>query len=179
MTILLISSVILQFVAAIMAIRMIWITGGRTGWALVAAAVLGMALRRSIAFSWIFSGGTPHPLDPLFETVGLITSLLMVIGLYLIRPVLASIRESREAMRELNERLSLETEKQRLLIENIRTLKGLLPICAWCKSIRDDQGYWKKVEEYIRDNSEAEFTHGICPDCAEKVRASLDDIKRT
>ena len=49
--------------------------------------------------------------------------------------------------------------------EKVKTLSGLLPICAWCKKIRDDKGYWTKVEEYIAEHSNADFTHGICPDC--------------
>lgn len=55
-------------------------------------------------------------------------------------------------------------------LEHVKTLRGLLPICAWCKRIRDDHGYWKQVEAYIRANSEADFTHGICPECLEKER---------
>ena len=54
-------------------------------------------------------------------------------------------------------------------LDNIKTLKGLLPICANCKKIRDDKGYWNQIESYIRDRSDAEFSHGICPDCAKKV----------
>ena len=54
-------------------------------------------------------------------------------------------------------------------LENIKTLRGLLPICAWCKRIRDDHGYWKQVETYIHSHTEADFTHGICPECFQKV----------
>lgn len=54
-------------------------------------------------------------------------------------------------------------------LANIKTLKGLLPICAACKKIRDDQGYWQKVEFYISQHTNAEFTHGICPDCREQL----------
>ena len=50
----------------------------------------------------------------------------------------------------------------------VKTLKGFLPICAYCKNIRDDKGYWEKIETYIRDHSEAEFSHGICPECVKK-----------
>jgi hypothetical protein len=53
-------------------------------------------------------------------------------------------------------------------IDKVKTLRGLLPICAWCKKIRDDSGYWHKVEAYIRDNSEANFTHCLCPNCKDK-----------
>lgn len=51
------------------------------------------------------------------------------------------------------------------LISQIKTLSGMLPICSSCKKIRDDEGYWNVLERYIMDHSEAEFTHGICPDC--------------
>jgi hypothetical protein len=54
-------------------------------------------------------------------------------------------------------------------LANIKTLKGLIPICASCKKIRDDKGFWKHVEEYVHDHTEAEFTHGICLDCAQKL----------
>ena len=53
--------------------------------------------------------------------------------------------------------------------ETIKTLKGLIPICASCKKVRNDAGYWEQIEMYIRDHSEAEFTHGFCPDCLKKL----------
>jgi PAS domain S-box-containing protein len=53
--------------------------------------------------------------------------------------------------------------------DNIKTLKGMLPICASCKKIRDDKGYWNQIEEYIGTHTEAEFTHGLCPDCVQKL----------
>jgi hypothetical protein len=54
-------------------------------------------------------------------------------------------------------------------LASIKILQGLLPICASCKKIRDDKGYWKQLEVYIRDHSEADFSHGICPECVEKL----------
>jgi two-component system cell cycle response regulator len=66
-------------------------------------------------------------------------------------------RELEKLNRQLNE--SLET---------IKTLKGLIPICSYCKKIRDDQGFWERVESYIQKNSDAVFSHGICPDCIKK-----------
>lgn len=68
----------------------------------------------------------------------------------------------------------LEAERERLITElqealaKVETLSGLLPICAWCKNIRNDKGYWQTVEQYISERSRAEFTHGICLDCAKK-----------
>lgn len=54
-------------------------------------------------------------------------------------------------------------------LASVKTLSGLLPICSTCKKIRDDQGYWKKIESYVSSHSEVMFTHSICPDCASKV----------
>jgi GAF domain-containing protein len=55
-------------------------------------------------------------------------------------------------------------------LENVKVLKGLLPICAWCKRIRDDKGYWSQVEAYVHKHTGADFTHGICPECLENLR---------
>ena len=57
--------------------------------------------------------------------------------------------------------------------EKIKILSGLLPICVSCKKIRDDKGYWNQIEVYISDRSEAEFSHGICPECAKKLYPEL------
>ena len=59
------------------------------------------------------------------------------------------------------------------LAADIRVLRGLLPVCAWCKQVRDDKGYWSQMEVYIRAHSQADFSHGICPNCAEKMKATL------
>jgi two-component system sensor histidine kinase TtrS len=71
-------------------------------------------------------------------------------------------------LRRLNARL-------RLALSEVRTLSGLLPICAACKRIRDDKGYWKQIESYIRTRTDAEFTHSICPECAQKLYPDLQD----
>ena len=68
------------------------------------------------------------------------------------------LEQLESAERELHEALS-----------KVMTLSGMLPICASCKKIRDDQGYWKQLEEYISTHSEATFSHGICPDCTQKL----------
>ena len=70
-------------------------------------------------------------------------------------------------------------EARRLILQEketeIKHLRGMLPICASCKKIRDDKGYWKQIESYIRDHSEAEFSHGICPECLEKLYPEYSD----
>lgn len=67
---------------------------------------------------------------------------------------------------ELNDLLRDKVEKR---TEEVQVLKGLLPICASCKKIRDDNGYWNQIECYIQAHSQAEFSHGICPECAKKL----------
>jgi hypothetical protein len=57
---------------------------------------------------------------------------------------------------------------ERLLAE-VKTLGGMLPICSHCKKIRDDKGYWNQIEAYLNEHIDAEFTHGICPDCAKEI----------
>ena len=63
-------------------------------------------------------------------------------------------------------------ELQEALLK-VKTLSGLLPICASCKKIRDDKGYWNQIEGYISEHSEAQFSHSICPECARKLYPEL------
>ena len=74
-----------------------------------------------------------------------------------------------ERMEELN-RANAELEDA---LDRVDTLSGLLPICASCKKVRDDQGYWRQIESYIRKHSRADFTHGICPDCVKELYPDL------
>lgn len=64
-------------------------------------------------------------------------------------------------------------EQLQIVLNDVRTLKGLIPICASCKKIRDDKGYWSKLEQYIAERSDVEFTHSICPECREKLYPEL------
>jgi sigma-B regulation protein RsbU (phosphoserine phosphatase) len=61
-------------------------------------------------------------------------------------------------------------------LDNVKTLQGLIPICASCKKIRDDKGFWNQVEGYISEHTDAKFTHGICPDCAKELYGDVYDI---
>ena len=75
----------------------------------------------------------------------------------------------------------IDKEKSKLIVElqkalaEVKTLSGFLPICASCKKIRDDRGYWNKIEVYIEKHSAVEFTHGICPQCARKLYPEFCD----
>ncbi len=81
--------------------------------------------------------------------------------------------------KDITKRIQLEKEQKNTIdklqksINEVKILRGILPICSYCKKIRDDKGYWQQVEGYIRDHSEAEFTHGMCPDCYKR------EIKKT
>lgn len=83
--------------------------------------------------------------------------------------------EANDALRkEIQERMNSEKEKERLInqlkesLDDVKTLRGLLPICMNCKNIRDDKGYWQKLETYFQEHSpKIQFSHGLCPDCME------------
>jgi CheY-like chemotaxis protein len=92
----------------------------------------------------------------------------------------AELQDVNNALREeiqLREALQDEREKYiqelQTALSEVKTLSGLLPICAGCKKIRDDKGYWNQIEEYIRRHSGAEFSHGLCPDCAVRLYPEL------
>lgn len=92
---------------------------------------------------------------------------------YIIKPY--NDRELHIAIEIALDKHTVDVEKEKLIaglqkaLATIKRLHGILPICASCKMIRDDKGYWTQVESYIREHSEAEFSHGICPDCAKKL----------
>jgi DNA-binding response OmpR family regulator len=101
---------------------------------------------------------------------------------YIVRPIsnkelvarvqsLERIKRAEDALREKEKQQEkLISELQEALAE-IKTLKGFIPICASCKKIRDDEGYWNQLEAYISKHTDAVFSHGLCPECAERYRA--------
>jgi len=99
--------------------------------------------------------------------------------------VAARTRELTEAnlrlRAEIEERARAEEERKRLIAElqralaEVRTLGGLLPICAWCKRVRDDRGYWSQLEAYLSQHAPVEFSHGMCPDCERKLREQMGE----
>jgi len=134
-----ISSVVIQLISAVVALRITLSSGKRVAGIVMLLAILLMAFRRSVSLFRFLTEG--HAMfDLLAEVLALAISVLVLIGVvYMSR-----------------------------LIASLRTLSGLLPICATCKRVRDDQGYWTQIEAYISDRSSAEFSHGICPECTDK-----------
>jgi len=88
------------------------------------------------------------------------------------RPLVRAVRYALERQKAEEARSVLIQSLQNALA-NVKLLSGLLPICANCKKIRDDKGYWSQVESYIHEHSEAEFSHSICPDCFKKLYPDL------
>ena len=106
----------------------------------------------------------------------------LIVWHFTMRPAIDELREAYNALQEQNlemekeivARKQAETERERLILElqealsRIKVLDGLLPTCSFCKKIRNDKGEWEQIETYIRDRSEADFSHSICPECMEK-----------
>ena len=80
---------------------------------------------------------------------------------------------------DITARKTVEAEREKLIGElqealaKVKTLSGLVPICSWCKKIRDDQGFWAQVEVFVENHSDAVFTHGVCPDCLKKFTGGV------
>ena len=89
------------------------------------------------------------------------------------KELLESYAEVDQKVKERTAELSLANSELQKALSEVKTLKGFLPICSSCKKIRDDKGYWNQIESYIEARSEAEFSHGICPDCQKKLYPDL------
>src|SRR5436190_10338442 len=76
----------------------------------------------------------------------------------------------------LQQKLAERVAELETALSNVKQLRGLLPICSYCKRIRGDDQYWQQVEGYISEHSDAQFSHGICPSCFEALAAELDDV---
>jgi hypothetical protein len=87
----------------------------------------------------------------------------------------ARLREElREHADELEQRVEERTRELQKALESVKQLQGFLPICAWCKKVRDDKDYWHEVEHYVAAHTDAQFTHGICPNCLNKNIGTLE-----
>jgi cell division protein FtsL len=111
--------------------------------------------------------------------------LTLLIATFVIFKVLSMIMEAYNAERQRLSDANSELEQKiaelnrvnadlKKMISEVKTLTGLLPICSWCKKIRDDQGYWSQIEKYVKSHSTADFSHSICPECAQKHFPELE-----
>lgn len=125
----------------------------------------GIAITIVSAIIWLLADlGAGHRTDslviPVWNFVILLSSFTVVV--ILILKLKAAYEEQLRLVGELQE-----------AFDKIKVLKGLIPMCAWCKKVRNDDGYWLEVEQYIKENSDSSFTHGICPECRDKMRKDL------
>ena len=101
---------------------------------------------------------------------------------YVIKPFDPDELRARVAVGErvlnLQVKLAERVAELQAALSNVKQLSGLLPICSYCKRIRGDDQYWQQVEGYVAEHSQAEFSHGICPPCYDKVSAELDEMAR-
>lgn len=84
------------------------------------------------------------------------------------------LKEANQSLENTNRLLKERNDELSSALADVKTLSGFLPICASCKKIRDDKGYWNQVEGYIQKHSDAKFSHGVCPECAKKLYPELD-----
>ncbi len=100
-----------------------------------------------------------------------VTVILTFAGVFL-SIVIAFIATSR--LQNAKKRIIDRNNKLQKALDEIKTLHGIIPICSYCKKIRDDKGAWERIEEYISNHSEAQFSHGICPECYKKQMKDLN-----
>jgi hypothetical protein len=110
---------------------------------------------------------------PLINPEGLALGTLCVVDHQPRRLSAAQLKALQALSRQVMALLELRRVSTQLAdaLNRVKTLQGLLPICAWCKRVRDDEGYWNQVEAYIHKSTGADFTHSICPQCSEKAQA--------
>lgn len=157
----------------------------------LAAAILGVDLliplgvADSVPYIAVVLLSLRHERRRFTVMMGILCSVLTVIGFFFSPPggemwkvlanralalfaiwVTTGLTLQRKALEQKKDQAIREREEA---LSQVKILQGFLPICASCKKIRDDQGAWSQMEVYIRDHSEAEFSHGICPDCARKL----------
>lgn len=109
--------------------------------------------------------------------LGSSVAVILLIALLLNYYVQASNRMENELLENENQ-LKEERDNLQEALAEIKTLSGLLPICSKCKKIRDDKGYWNQIETYIKKHSQAEFSHGICPECSDELYGNKDWYKK-
>ena len=89
------------------------------------------------------------------------------------------LKDRNDLVREQRDLLGRQKEELEAALALIRKLEGIIPICMYCKKIRDDQNGWNQLEQYIAEHSESRFSHGICPHCAEEQMVIINNLKRT
>jgi hypothetical protein len=144
-----IAGILLQAIAGIIALQQVRLAPRKLPWLLIALSSLLIVGRRSATLGQFMKAGRELAAA---EVLTLVVSLLFLLGVLLMSRM---FRESEAEHRALQDAM-----------EQIKTLRGILPVCAQCKRIRDERGRWHQMEAYVRDNTHAEFSHGLCVECS-------------
>ena len=115
-----------------------------------------------------------HSYYVLLDGVLLCLILSPLLFRYVYKPMRNSVKELDEARRELK----FTIQELAVALTEVKQLRGIIPICATCKKIRNDEGLWQQIEAYIVEHSDADFSHSICPDCAALVYEKLEQLDK-
>ena len=173
--------------------RFIWVNKPYADWyGLSRADIIGKRVRDIIAPA-SYRGARPHMSAALkgerivFENIAygpdgkmraVRASYLPVPGIEGKTAGFIGLVEDITAQRQAEQERDLSAKNLKVATEEIKALRGFIPICCNCKKIRNDEGYWEILEKYVREHMDATLTHGLCPDCAEKLYPSLNCVKR-
>lgn len=135
---------------------------------LVATLFLLIVLRAFRAVYYSISSNDINELMSSGDLSGLMVLLLTILSASFL---IGLMQLNSQRLEEENAKLIIQLKAA---LDNVKTLKGLIPICSYCKKIRDDKGYWNQIEAYVRDRSEVEFSHSICQECAKKYYPDLE-----
>lgn len=157
-------SALIQIAAGLQSLRLIPVSGRKLAWSLIATALFGMAGRRLMSLAALLSNGHPTVTTLEYELLGLTTSALMLVGVTYIAPIFNELNDANDKLKDA--------------LGKVKVLGGLIPICASCKKIRDDKGYWTQLEQYLSEHTQADFTHGYCPHCQKKLLEEMEAYRR-
>jgi hypothetical protein len=136
-------------------------------WAGVAVLVLELGVRAILYGAGILPPGVPTALV-LMPMIFTDTSMLLAV---------AALRRSEDRQAAAEKRLREKNSDLEAALAEVTELRGMLPICAWCKCIREVDGMWSKLESYLAKHSRATLTHGICPQCAAKMEQEMQGAR--
>ncbi|QJW96898.1 hypothetical protein [Frigoriglobus tundricola] len=156
----------LMAVSTMLVAASVWAFGARTGWVVL---VLEQAVRVALHGTGTLVTGVP--------TVALVAPLVFTDVVVLL--ALAALRRAEFRQAAVETALRDQNAELEAALAEVKELRGMLPICAWCKSVRDVSGMWNRLEVYLTKHSHATFTHGICPTCAVPLAREMEDLSPT
>lgn len=122
----------------------------------------------------LYQTNTTYRYVVLLDLMLIVVLLIPILYFFVYRPLDANMNEIDRLSREKDNKI----DELKIALSEIKTLRGIIPICSSCKKIRDDKEHWNQIEMYIKEHSDAEFSHGICPECAEKLYPEYNPYKK-